>query len=617
MKHQSKSLCRLEIISCILICSFALSASAKDLVKICNKAAPQLDCKNLAKEDLKSLQRMCADTSKTLEPWSGYGIGAHEIVDKKGSVSLVMNNAKQGSANGRTACKQYQVYRYPRTEYDVQAAISEANSKNWKIKAVGAAHTDNELICGDGMALSNRFMNKIYNTEEFEGVETVRAQPGVTIRQLGEWLHKRHKSIGFAVVGFEGVTLGGVIGTGAHGSAIRDTAILSDIVQSLRIVKASGEVEEISRGSMEKKDPSLWRALMVNLGMMGIVTEIRFRIQEDFQIHMTSEKLDDGLLFVEGKGIEPYIEQCDTASFHWFPKRHNHKGRLIRNCGHIIKRESQSWEKFSQNVDKDAQYILHAPDVPVVYYNSLRRLLHKGACDPDKHFKVEHIRRFDLQFHPPYARKRTIPIPGLSPLSSHPHGITGWSFAMQNSLGSKEGNEYRQTDWEVALPAKKSPEVFRFLQKFMNGKDSSYEKAFPLQSVGFYIRFSKASTSLISHAAIGGDFAPGDTVMFLELSEYLPIFNINNESDKKIADAIMDEYERPFRVFITELVKRFGARVHWAKNRQQLFGLQQLNADRQEQISSFAGYVKSFDPRGLFSNSLGETLFANGQSLKK
>ena len=551
---------------------FALSSSATDLIKICNQAAPQLGCSTLSQEDLQSLQRMCKDSKKTLEPWSGYGVGAMEKHDSSGALTLIMNKAKQGSANGRTPCAQFQEYRYPRTEYDIIAAISEANQKGLKIKAVGAAHTDNELICGDGIALSNRFMNNIFDIEYFEGVETVRAQPGVTIRQLGEWLHERHKSVGFAVVGYEAVTLGGVIGTGAHGSAIHDTAILSDIVQSLRIVTAEGIVHEITRGHMGRIKPELWAALTLNLGMMGIVSEIRLRIQEDFQLRVFSEKLADDSLFVDGQGIWPYISTCDTASFHWFPKRHNHKGRLIRNCGKIIRRESQSWDKFSEQVDKGAQYILHAPNVPQVYYTFMKRLLHKGVCDPHQHLKIEQLRRYDLVLHPPYAKQRKIPVPGLSPLVSHPAGITGWSFAMQNSLGSTEGNEYRQTDWEVAIPVKRSPEVFRFLQDFMNGEDLSYEKVFPLQSVGFYIRFSQASTSLMSHAAIGGDFQPGDTVMFLELSEFLPSLDAKNATEKRIADAIMNEYERPFRIFLTELINKFGARVHWAKNRQDSSG---------------------------------------------
>jgi hypothetical protein len=604
----------------LLVCSTLfipkLFASTHDLVSMCMRAAPKLDCETLSQQDLQSLSHLCSDTSKTLEPWSGFGIGATEKLDKTGALNLVMDKSKQGSANGRTACQQYKAYKYPRTEYDISAAIIEAKSKGWKVKAVGAAHTDNELICGDGMALSNRFMNKIFDIEYFEGVETVRAQPGVTIRQLGEWLHKRHKSVGFAVVGYEAVTLGGVIGTGAHGSAIYNTALLSDKIQSLRLVGSNGQIHELTRGNLEQKKPQLWRALILNLGMMGIISEIRIRIEEDFQLHVVSEKLDDTGLFVDGQGMWSYVKQCDTASFHWFPERHNHKGRLIRNCGQIIRRQSQSWEDFSKNVDKKAQYTLHAPDIPHVYYNFMKRLLHKGACDPREHFKVERIRRFDLPIHPPYAKQRNILIPGLSPLTSHPSGIIGWSFAMQNSVGSKEGNEYRQTDWEVAIPIKRSPEVFRFLRDFMNGESSSYEKAFALQSVGFFIRFSKASQSLMSHAAIGGDFAPDDTIMFLELSEFLPFFNIKNAREKEIADAIMNEYERPFRVFVTELIQKFGARVHWAKNRQEFFELQQNNRERQKQISTFAHYVNTFDPDGIFSNALSERLFSTGQSLE-
>jgi hypothetical protein len=256
-------------------------------------------------------------------------------------------------------------------------------------------------------------------------------------------------------------------------------------------------------------------------------------------------------------------------------------------------------------VDDGAQYVLHAPEVVRPFFVFFRHLLHKGVCNYSLLLQFEKLRLFDISHGSSYARYRK----GTQRLTSDPKGIRGWSFAMQNSFGSQQHNQIRQTDWEVAVPVARSPEVFRYLRSYLNGKEPGQPDPIPMPTIGVYIRFSRASESLISHAAIGGDIKPGDTVMFIEIPEFLPIFNVRNDREEKIADAILLHYEAPLRGFVMEMMSRFGARVHWAKNRLDVMELQKHQPDRAQQLERFARQMLDLDPQRLFGSRIGEAMF--------
>ena len=95
---------------------------------------------------------------------------------------------------------------------------------------------------------------------------------GVTIGELDRALRKSGLVVPTNVV-LRSVTYGGVIATGCHGPGW-DCQTLSDLVESMTIVLASGEVVTFSE---ETHGPEMMNAIRLNLGLFGIIHEMTLR----------------------------------------------------------------------------------------------------------------------------------------------------------------------------------------------------------------------------------------------------------------------------------------------------------------------------------------------------
>jgi xylitol oxidase len=95
---------------------------------------------------------------------------------------------------------------------------------------------------------------------------------------LAEYLHKK----GWALrnlASLPHISVAGAISTGTHGSGIK-IGNLSSAVSGLEIVKASGEVVELSR----KNNPDLFSGSVVSLGCLGVLTKITLDILPTFMM---------------------------------------------------------------------------------------------------------------------------------------------------------------------------------------------------------------------------------------------------------------------------------------------------------------------------------------------
>lgn len=519
---------------------------------------------------------------------------------------------KSGSYNARTWCPDIKEVLDPTNISEVQAAVTRARKAGLRIKPIGASHTDNEAICTDGVIITSRKLTSIYGMESFEGVETVHAQAGVTVGDLGAWLHNVHKGLGYGIVGFEKVRIGGVVGTGAHGSSIphkdgtNRSSLLSDRVVSMRMVMADGSIQEFSRGTTGQTDPDLWNALRLHLGLFGFIHDMRIEIEDEFQIEAFTKAYSDKGLFKDN-GVWDYVKDCDVAHVNWFPQRFNKhtrsNGRVIVHCGKATHKEpNDMWHDFEKEVDKDAQYTLHNPHANPLFFRILKHEIHSAVCSEGAARFLETVRRHDIVSSPPFEKRSGL----LNHLGPDRKGVRGWSHVMQNSHGSPQGNTFRQTDWEVAIPMSRAVEAFHLLKEIF--ADTKTKKGYALPLIGLYMRFGVVNDTLLSHAAQGGDFKLGEPVIFIEIPEFLPSFDIKTEEDLVLIAGLMEDYEAPLRRFVSTLVEKIGGRVHWAKNRKELFNASLKDEVRASQIRHFRTQVLKLDPEGVFSNEFSEIL---------
>lgn len=171
---------------------------------------------------------------------------------------------------------------YPKTEEELRLAVAYASQHKLKVKVVSKfSHTIPKLACPGLISPGGSGANFLISTENYDtGIEVdaanlvVTAEAGVALRQLIDEV----EGVGLSLVAapaWEGVSVGGVISTGAHGSSWWGKGgALHDHVVGIRIVVPA----EASHGyakilSLEAKD-SLLNAAKVSLGLLGVISKV-------------------------------------------------------------------------------------------------------------------------------------------------------------------------------------------------------------------------------------------------------------------------------------------------------------------------------------------------------
>ncbi|KAI4355301.1 hypothetical protein L6164_004089 [Bauhinia variegata] len=144
----------------------------------------------------------------------------------------------------RSTCQAAQVF-YPTTEEELVSMVASAARNSRKIKvATRFSHSIPKLVCPDGqngLLISTKYLNRVLNIDVEE--RTVTLESGVTLKQLINEAAEAGLALPYAPYCW-GVTIGGLMGTGAHGSTLwgKGSAV-HDHVTELRIVRAAGPEE--------------------------------------------------------------------------------------------------------------------------------------------------------------------------------------------------------------------------------------------------------------------------------------------------------------------------------------------------------------------------------------
>ncbi len=137
--------------------------------------------------------------------------------------------------------------------------VKEAIDRGVTVKALGSRHSQTDIICTEGIPIDMRGLD----SREMSSDNT-RATfgAGITLYEAGEYLRQNGRAFR-TTPAYGSITLGGAIGTGAHGSTIKYNASISSQVVKMTVVDGHGKVVEISDGiDLE--------AFKVNLGLLGI-----------------------------------------------------------------------------------------------------------------------------------------------------------------------------------------------------------------------------------------------------------------------------------------------------------------------------------------------------------
>jgi D-arabinono-1,4-lactone oxidase len=183
-----------------------------------------------------------------------------------------------------------ELYIQPESAAEIQKAVTLARRCRRRLVVVGSGHSPSDLTCTSSWLMNLDNFNRILTSNLESGVVTF--ESGISLHDLGVELGK----IGLSppnLGSIDNQSIAGAISTGTHGSSLRH-GLLSQSISSLSIVLASGHLVRCSASS----NPSLFRAALVSLGAIGIITEITFTAVPDFNIawkqslHPLSEVLE-------------------------------------------------------------------------------------------------------------------------------------------------------------------------------------------------------------------------------------------------------------------------------------------------------------------------------------
>lgn len=132
---------------------------------------------------------------------------------------------------------------------------------------------------------------------------------GAELFDVLDTLHLANRTLEH-VPAYGGITIGGSVGSGSHGSSLKHPTSISDQVVSMVIVDGLGKIRTIS-------NPKELKAFRVHLGLLGIVYEVTLRIVPQFKLQIVNYPLPESVLFT--REIIKRAEKHDWFQIWWFP----------------------------------------------------------------------------------------------------------------------------------------------------------------------------------------------------------------------------------------------------------------------------------------------------------
>ncbi|KAM7493302.1 hypothetical protein LguiB_027911 [Lonicera macranthoides] len=491
-----------------------------------------------------------------------------------------------GAWGDRQPCHINQIT-YPRTQQELITTIANASKHNLKVKVVSKfSHTIPKLACPSKNGNSILISTEKYNSRvEIEAANlAVTADAGVGLRDLIDAV----EIAGFSLVAapyWEGVSVGGVISTGAHGSSWWGKGgSVHDHVVGITLVVPTTESEGYAKVVRLEGQDSLLNAAKLSLGLLGVISKVTFKLEPAFKRSITYN-------FTNDDGIEDefkeHAKKHEFGDITWYPSRHTavyrYDDRVPLNT---------SGDGVNDFIGFQSNLILLSKSIRATEKSLENARNVNGKC-------VEASTILDYKKLIANGLKNNLVFTG--------YPVVGRQGKMQTS-GSCLYTPPTRIDSTCAWDPRINglffyettaiftpPNFTNFIRDVRKLRDTIKSQNFCGVDLynGFLIRFIKASGAYLGQSE--------DSVVV--------DFNYYRASDPSTPRLNQDVWEEVEQMAFF----KYGAKPHWAKNRNLAF----LNVQKKyPRFSKFMAAKKQLDPQNMFSSEWSDEVVFGKEALK-
>lgn len=428
----------------------------------------------------------------------------------------------------RTFSSLPELFIQPHSLEEIQKAITLARQCRRRLVTVGSGHSPSDLTCTSSWMINLDHFNRILSLDPATGVCVLEA--GIRLFQLTAALD----AAGLAMPSLGSIneqSIAGAISTGTHGSSLRH-GLVSESILALKVTLADGTTVACS----PEARPELFRAALLSVGALGIITEVTFKAVPAFSLAWDQTIDADSRLFATWEG--ELWRQAEFVRVWWFPYM---RRAVVWKADEVAKADLEAgrvkhYDPPTSFQDSRAGYLL--------YHN----LLAVARWFPRITPWIERL-VFGLQYG--FKNGPSTRVSAVQP--SHK------AFLM-NCLYSQFVNEW-------AIPLHKGPEALQRLGAWLNrlqpGDAGYVDHKIPFSATGLWvhspIEVRASDTTVQSGAARGNrpflDITPDDgPALYLNATMYRPYY-------KDPPGSATERYYEAFEWLMRDL----GGRPHWAK----------------------------------------------------
>ncbi|KAK9475766.1 D-arabinono-1,4-lactone oxidase-domain-containing protein [Lipomyces japonicus] len=437
----------------------------------------------------------------------------------------------------RTFICQPELYLVPNSIEQLQLTVRTAHKNGKTITVVGSGHSPSDITMSNQWVVNLDKLNRALSFAPHDsGLYTdVRVEAGIRIYQLNNILASR----GLALQNLGSISeqsIAGLISTGTHGSSAYH-GLISQQVVDVTLLLANGELVTVS----QSQQPELFRAALISLGKLGVITHVTIRTIPSFTIHSRQEIVDFDNLIRDWNNIWISSEYIRVW---WFP--------YSRKC--ILWRANKSHKQLS------------APR-PSFYGTWIGRLLY------------ESLLWFAVRIYPKFMPSVERWVFRNQYGWDEDYG-SGGSEAVQGSVeGLNMDCLFHQFVNEWALPLSDGVDILKNIENAVlrAGRENRYYVHAPIEvrcSNCSYPSSEKSTFDLIEKTSGVGPI-PGNTLK--PLLDYAPIRPYPEEqvTTKNLVLYLNATMYRPFGrdppvkewyQEFEDIMVQYGGRPHWAKN---------------------------------------------------